>query len=305
MVTRMGSRVQAFAAAAVLATGGGVAVSSCGSDEGNGRVDVAAAAKTTAGKGTARMTMSMRMSGLGLPDPISIKAQGVTALSEPRARLSIDLGPLLTLVGAPAGEDRDLEMILDGADVYVRPPRMEELTVPGGKQWVALDLEALAAAAGLPAAGLGALLSIDPASQLRALKAAKRLEEVGKEEVDGAQTTHLRGSYRLSDLIAALPEGERDEARRALRALKRVGGEETGIDDPVPEDIWVDEDDVTRRMRSASKVPAQAGAPAGSIVVSYVLRDFGARLDTGSPPAFDRYDATEDLEGPVKELFGR
>ncbi len=64
---------------------------------------------------------------------------------------------------------------------------------------MALDLEELAQSAGVPTKGLGALFTIDPASQLRALKAAKRLKEVGQEDVDGVQTTHFQGTYRISD----------------------------------------------------------------------------------------------------------
>ncbi|MDQ4071986.1 MAG: hypothetical protein M3088_03780, partial [Actinomycetota bacterium] len=285
----------AVAATALLATGGGAVIASCGSDEDKGAVNVGQAAKATAAKGTARMTMQMRMSGMGLPEPIDLKARGVTALGEPRADLSMDLGPVLELVGAPAGGGRSLEMLVDGADLYVRPPRIEGLTIPGGKRWLALDLRALAEAAGLPAEGVGALFNIDPASQLRALRAAKGLEEVGKEEIDGAQTTHLKGTYRLSDVIAALPERERAEARRALDALERIGGQETGVNQPVPADLWIDEDGVTRRMRATSKLPAQGGAPAGSVAVTYALSDFGAKLDTRAPPPDERYDATEAL----------
>ena len=140
----MRSRMLALAATALLATAGGIAVSSCASDEEKGTVDVAQAAKATADKGTARMTMNMRVSGLGLPGPIAIKAQGVTALGEPRGRLAIDRGPLLALIGATAEGNRHLDLTINGADLYAKPPRIEGLAVPGGKPWVALDLKALA-----------------------------------------------------------------------------------------------------------------------------------------------------------------
>ncbi len=55
-------------------------------------------------------------------------------------------------------------MIVDGADVYARPPRIEGLTVPGGKQWVALDLEALADVAAI--AGVE-LLVVDEHTTMR------------------------------------------------------------------------------------------------------------------------------------------
>lgn len=302
---RMRSRLLVLGVTAVLATGGGVAISSCGSDEDAGKVDVAKAAQATSSKGTARMTMRMRMSGLGLPAPITINARGVTALGEPRSRFSMDLGPLLALVGGSAPGGEELDVVLDGADIYVKPPRLEGLTIPGGKRWLALDLEELAEAAGLPTKGLGATFNIDPAAQLRALKAAKGLEEVGKEKVDGADTTHLRGTYTVSDVIAGLPEREREDARKALRSLERLGGQKTGVNQPLRADIWIDEDGVTRRMRASSKLPAQAGTPAGSFDISYVLRDFGAKLDTSGPPASQRHDATDALANGLKTFSGR
>ena len=296
-------RLLALAATAALATGGGAAISACGSDDDKSTVDVGQTAKATAAKGTARMSMDMRMRGLGLPNPVTLKAQGVTDLDEPRAQMTMDLGPLIALVGAPTNGGKNLELTVDGADVYAKPPRIEGLTIPGGKQWIGLDLEELAEAAGLPTKGLGALFNVDPASQLRALKAAKGLEDVGKEEVNGVQTTHLQGTYRLSDVIAGLPEDDRRDAREALKALDRLGGtNKSSLNDPVRADIWVDQDGLTRRMRTSSKLPAQAGTPGGSFVASYSLGSFGARLDTSGPPASERYDATEALRDAAKGL---
>lgn len=116
------------------------------------------------------------------------------------------------------------------------------------------------------------------------------------------QTTHLKGTYRLSDVIAGLPQDKRADARKALRQLDRIGGGETRFNDPVPAEVWVDEDGLTRRMRATSKLPARAGTPAGSFAVTYALRDFGAKLDTSPPPASQRYDATEDLEDAARRL---
>ena len=281
--------------------GGGLALTSCGADEAAG-VDAAQAAEATGKQGTARMTMRMKMSGLGLPAPMTVKADGVTALREPRARIKMDLGPLLALTGAPRETKGDLEMLIDGADFHVKPPELDGLKIPGGKSWVALDLRAVAEAAGLPADGLGALFALDPASQLRALKAAKGLDEVGKQEIGGVETTHFKGTYRVSDFIAALPDAKRAQARRALDAMKRIGGQETRLNDPTPAELWIDDDGLMRRMRVTSKVPAQAGVPAGNFVIDNELRDFGTKLDTTAPPASESYDATHSLAKALKGL---
>jgi len=285
----------------VTVAGGGLALTSCGAEEAAG-VNAAQAAEATGKQGTARMTMSMKMSGLGLPNPMRLKADGVTALREPRARIRMDLGSLLALAGASRETKGGLEMLIDGADFYVKPPKLDGLRIPGDKSWVALDLRALAEAAGLPADGLGAIFALDPSSQMRALKAAKGLKEVGKEDVGGVETTHFKGTYRLSDFIAGLPEAKRAQARKAVAAMKRIGGKEAGLDRPTPAELWVDEDDLMRRMRVSSKLPAQSGVPPGSFVIDYELRDFGAKLDTTAPPASESYDATGALGKALKGL---
>lgn len=294
----MRSRLLALVATTALCAGGGAALSSCG-DEG-GSVDLGKTVRATADKGTARTTMKVRISGLGLPGPLAVTAKGVTALREPRGRLTIDLGPLLTLVGAPPGGDRDLELIVDGADVYAKPPKLDGLAIPGGRSWITLDLAAIAKAAGLRTEGLGELVTLDPASQLRALRASKGMEEVGREKVGGVETTHFKGTYRLSDFVEELPPADRARARKAVEELKRLGGKDTGIDDPTPADVWVDGKGVTRRMRSTSKLPGAAGAPGGYLVFDYALSGFGAKLDTSAPPPSERYDVTDDLDDALK-----
>lgn len=293
----MRSRSLALLVAVLLGAGASVALSACGDEGGN--VDLAKTVRTTSKKGTARTSMHIRISGLGLAQPLVLTAKGVTSLGEPRARLTLDLGPLLTLVGASRRGDRDLELIADGSEVYVRPPRLRGLTVPGGRSWITLDLASLARAAGLRTQGLGDLVTLEPASQLRALKASEGMEEVGKEEVDGVETTHFRGSYRLSDFVDELPARKRASARRSIEELKRVGGKETTIDDPIPADIWIDAAGVTRRMRSASKLPAGAGTSGGYLVFDYSLHDFGAELDTTAPPRSEVYDVTRSLSRAV------
>lgn len=294
----MRSRILALVATAFLCTGGGVALTSCGDD--GGSVDLAKTVRATADKGTARTTMKVRVSGLGLPGPLAFTAKGVTALAEPRGRLTLDLGPLLTLVGAPAGGDRGLELIVNGADVYAKPPKLDGLTIPEGRSWITLDLAALAKAAGLRTEGLGDLVTLDPSSQLRALRASKGMDEVGKEKVAGVETTHFKGTYRLSDLVEGLPPAERARARAAIKDLERVGGKDSGIDEPTPADLWVDGQGVTRRMRSTAKLPGQGGAPGGHLVFDYALSDFGATLDTTPPPASERYDVTDDLDDALR-----
>lgn len=299
----------ALATAAILVPGS-VLAAGCGSDdvEKVAGVDVAQAAQKTAAKGTARMTMRMEASGMGLPAPLKLDATGVMALTEPRGRLSMDLAPVLQSLGVPALADAKLEMLIDGARLDIKVPELPGLpSLPDGKTWVGLDLKQLATAAGLDAEGLGGLFAIDPASQLRALKATKSLKKVGTEKIAGATTTHFRGTFRLSDLVAGLPAAQRKAARDAIAELEKLGakdGADLGLDTPQPADLWLDDEGVTRRMRTTTKIPGQQGAPAGTLRQSYDLSDFGAKLDMTRPAAKDTYEATEALEGLLKSGLG-
>ncbi len=288
----------------VLATvgAGATAVAGCGGDEAGG-LDVAKAAAATEQKGTARIALKTTVEGAGLPLPLDIKGKGVTSLKSSEGKITLDLGPLLGLAGAPQGTPGGLELRFKAATVYVKPPKLQQLKVPGGKPWVSLELPKVAAALGLPTKGLGKLFTLEPAAQLRALKAAKGLKEVGKETVGGAQTTHYRGTYKLSDFVATLPAGERRDAEQAIKKLNELSaGSQTNVDEPIPADLWVDKDGVTRRLTATTKLPAQKGQPAGKLKQSYELSDFGVALDAAPPAAAETFDATDALSGALSQL---
>ena len=285
---------------AVLAAtlgGGALALSSCGAEDA-ANVDAARAAVVTQRQGTARVTMTMKMEGAGLPASVTMGAEGVMDLSKPRGRIRFDFSRLLALAGLPRGTGNAIDVVFDGSRLHVRPPELDELRIPGGKSWIALDLATLAKALGISTEGLGELASPDPASQLRLLKATKGVEEVGEEEIDGVSTHHYRGTYRMSDVIAALPERRRASVRRTLASLERLAdGEDLGFDKPTESEMWIDDAGVMRRMRANVKLPSRPGAPAGTMVMDQRLHDFGAELDTTAPPASDTWDATAALRG--------
>lgn len=295
-------KLAATLAAVTLAGGAGLVASGCGAEEAAG-VDVAQAATKTAAKKTAKVTMTMRGSGMGLPVPINITADGVTALDSAKGTLSMDFGPLLQLAGAPSGGDSKLEMKFgDGSAVYVKPPALPGLDIPEGKTWVSADVKEIGKAFGFDTKALGALLNVDPSSQLKAFDAAKGLDEVGKEEVDGVETTHFKGTLKLSDYIAALPADQRQAAQDALKQLEGLGGGDAGLDTPTPVELWVDDEGVLRRMVSSAKVPGQQGVPGGTFKIDYRLSDFGTPLDLTPPPADDTFDATETIKRFGKQL---
>ena len=254
-------------------------------------VSVAEAAQGTRDAETARVTYRMTIAGVGMPRETTIDGGGVTATRDLRMDITFDFGPFLEAFGA--GGDGATRVVLDEARLYVDPPDLEGLELPDGATWVTADIGAIMRSLGVEPEGLGELMRLTPAQQLEALEAAGDLAVVGEEEVDGDRTTHLRGSIKVSDYIEILPPEQREQVREAIRRLEALSGESaTSLDDPVPTELWVDEEKRIRRMRQTTAIPAQEGVPAGKMELELELSDFGAELDLPEIAEDDVFDAT-------------
>jgi hypothetical protein len=281
-----------LAALAALVPAGALAAG-CGSDELTS-VSAAEAATSTRDAETARTTMTMKMSGMGLPLPMTIKGEGVTSTSEPRMDVTIDFGPFLQAFGG-AGDGKT-RMLLDGGTFFVDPPAIPNLELPGGAQWITADLTEALDAMGIDAAGFGELMRISPEQQVAALEAAGSVKRVGEEEIGGVKTAHLRGTVKLEDYLGALPADRRKKAEQAIEELSKLpGGQDQDFDRPTPVDMWVDEDQLVRRISSKASMPAQNGVPGGSMEIRMDFKDFGTKLDVRPPADGDVWDATDTI----------
>ena len=286
-----------IAALAALVPATVVAVG-CGSDELHTVSAAEAAASTTAAE-TARVSMTMKMSGMSLPLPMSVKAKGVSSLSEPRMDITLDFGQLMQLAGA--GGDGKVRMLLDGGDLFVDPPTIEGLELPGGARWITADLGKAMKAMGLDAAGLSELMRISPEQQIAALEAAGTVKTIGHEKVGGVKTTHMRGTVKISDYLAALPADRRKRAQEALDALKKLpDAQAQNLDAPTPIDMWIDKDNLVRRMSSKATIPAQNGVPEGRYEMTMNFTDFGTKLNVTPPPSTDVWDASDEITKALK-----
>jgi hypothetical protein len=270
----------------------------CGADDLNPE-SVADAAQSTRDARTAKVGMSLSVSGFGVPVPLSVKGSGTSALDRAAMDVTFDLGPLLSLAGRP-GNGKTRTVVL-GKDVYVKPPAVQGFTLPSGADWVGLDVVKVVEAMGVDADGFGALVNADPGAQLEMVTKAKGIKEVGEETIDGAKTTHFRGNVSIKDMIATLPPAERKKAQESVDQLLK---DAPGGDKPQPIDVWVDEDERVRRMRQQVRSPAQQGVPAGRADVTVDYSDFGAKLTARKPPAGDVYDATSAITRVLRQQAG-
>lgn len=294
------NRPFAALACSIAALGAGATVvAGCGAEKAAG-VDVAQAAQVTKAKKTAQVQMTMVMSGVGLPKPVTITAAGVTDLTRPRGTLDLDLNSLVGSLGLPAsalgGGKLGLQMRFDGAKFYARLPDVPALTsLLGGKHWISADLAELATAFGIDTKGLGGLVSVDPAAQLRTLTATSGLKKVGTETIGGAETTHYRGSYSAKDAIAALPAAQRKAAEDAVKKLTALSPDgQKALDQKQDAELWVDQAGVMRQMKISSSLPSTTGTAAGSFTMNYRLVKFGVPLTVTAPATADTYKVTPE-----------
>jgi hypothetical protein len=281
----MGRLLAILAVLAALLLPAGL-LAGCGSDD-LPSVSAAEAAQSTREAHTARATLRMELKGMGLPRPTTMSAKGVTATDAPRLDMTFDLEPLL-------GQGGKARVMVDGGRVFVEPPQVPGLDLPGDARWVALELGAVADALGVDGAGLGEIFRMSPAQQLAALEAAGSVKRVGEEKVRGVRTTHLRGTVTLRGYARGLPPARRAQLNRAIRQIAKVTGEEpASLDQPTATDMWVDKDAHVRRLTQTSRIPAQQGVPSGSVRMTMEFTDFGTPLKLDLPAGGEVFDATE------------
>jgi hypothetical protein len=206
------------------------------------------------------------------------RAEGEQDLTDGTMRMVFDLGD----------DSSRTETLLDGNVVYLRAP-LFALFTGDPDRWVRLDLEEAGAEAGLDPDQL-VPTDAGPAALLQQLRgAAEDTEDLGREEVRGVDTHHLRVTVVSDRAIAQAPEAMRDQLRTYAEA--------TGLPDTYPMEVWIDDDGLPRRIRTVLEIddPAQ-----GAITQQTTLElfDFGVEIEL-TPPAGDE---VVDLDEVLREL---
>jgi hypothetical protein len=245
-----------------------VALAGCGSSDDFSPDVVARAADKTASAGGARMALTTRVQGQ------TLRGNGFVDTKGRKARLR------LTLPGA--GE---METIFVNRVIYLRFPEALSNQVPGGKQWLKLDLERFGKAKGIDLGALAGQAGSDPTSQLDQLRGAGDVKKVGTETVRGVETTHYTATIDLRKAADKAPASQRAAARRSVENVIKLTGQST-----VPVEVWIDDAGRLRRQKVTQQVK---GEP---VTATIELYDFGAREAVEPPPASETSDIT-DLAG--------
>lgn len=208
---------------------------------------------------------------------------GEGAFSGRRGRMTMDLSGLGG--GGAAFAGAKMEMVFDGLVFYLRFPPEIAQSLPGGKEWVRIDVAKLGQAGGIDFEQLMQLNQGDPTQSLAYLEAATEdFREVGSEQVrGGVETTHYRGTIDLEKVAAAAPA----EAREAYERVIELTGQREFL-----MDVWVDADGLVRKLGFEQRLPDDS-----TIRLTQEIYDFGADVDVELPASEEVTDLTELIGG--------
>lgn len=276
------SRITALLATVALSALG---LAGCGSEDVpealSPQAAVAEAATKTADAGSARVTFTGTVSGVP-GGPFTISGEG-EYYTRQQGRVTFDMSELGAATGGSLGGE--MEMVMDGSVIYMKLPSQVASGLPGGKEWIRLDLAAAGEGLGVDFADLMQFQQMDPTQALKyLLGASEDFERVGSEDVRGVETTHYRGTVDFRKASELIPADSRDDFERVLE----LTGEPT-----IPFEVWIDGDGLTRRMKYEQPLPADQGGEETTMALTMEMYDFGAEVDVEPPPDDEVIDLQE------------
>lgn len=261
---------------AALMVAAAAAATGCGADDISPDA-VAEAAKATTDAGSSRVYIETTAPMPGGGEPVEITGDGAIDMAARRGEITMDLGAI------PGGTG-EMETVFEGFVMWMRAPFFGG-RLPGGAEWIKIDLAKTSEELGFDVEQF-TQLGGDPTKQLDYLRATGEVEKEGEEDVRGVSTTHYSGTMDLREYPDLLPAGERARAREGVEAMiDLIGKAEQEFD------VWIDEDDLVRRMRM--NVPVRQGSETVETEIVQEFYDFGVEVDVDPPPADDVVDITE------------
>jgi hypothetical protein len=268
----------AVAAAVTAGCGGGSTSSALSLDP------VAAAATKTQDAGAARIRFAMVISAPQLGK--TLRMRGTGAIDGTSAELSFKLGSMLGQMGLPSSAGglaqlRDAsikEVALEQNGDYVIYMHLGFLSsqLPGGKEWIKLDVSKLGKAAGLDVGKLLSGTQFQPSDLLGMLTSeGAKVRQLGPATVDGVATTHYRVTIDLAKVLQS--KGLTSPLLSGITAQMKTATAE----------VWIGKDGLVRRIRVSYNAHGT-----GRMAMTMSLYDYGAHLSIAAPPSSQVFDAT-------------
>jgi len=258
-----------------------LAVSGCGSgSSASSALDpVAKAADATSSAKSFRLTLNGNVSAGG----ISFSLQGNGAFDQAHK-----LGNLnFTIPNLPGGSGSlTFKELFDNNVIYIGFPSglPGGASLPGGKQWIKIDLQKALASKGINLGQLSGLAGNDPSQYLSYLRSTGHVKKIGTETVQGVSTTHYHAIINLQQVAKQV--GRLSPAAKAgfQSLLKQTGSQN------LPVDVWIDSSNMVRQER-ISYGSSTTSTPV-NLTLTLDLSDFGTPVSVTPPPASQVYDAT-------------
>jgi hypothetical protein len=213
--------------------------------------------------------------------------RGTGAIDGTSSELSFKLGSLLGQAGLPSaamaqlghGSMQEITLEEDGDYViYLRLGSLLSSQLPGGQQWIKIDLSKLGKSAGIDLAKLLSGSQMQPGDLLSMLQTeGAKIHKVGPATINGAPTTHYRVVI--------------DMRARAKELTSPLLASVAAQMPTLPEDVWIGKDGLVRRIRVSVSLP-HGGMPVRTSM-AMDLYDYGAQVDIAAPPSSEVFDATQ------------
>jgi hypothetical protein len=298
--------IAALAALALAACGGGSDGSSEDSGGGDGaavstggesaEAILASAATNAAGAGSSNVDFSITIQVPQQEGPLTLSGDGAFNYETQQGELTYDFGDLFAATGQSLpGADEPIEIILDENVIYMKWGLLSSV-LPGAKEWIKVDVEALAGQEGIDLSQLQSINQGDPSQILEYLRASGSVEEVGTEEVRGVETTHYKGVIDLDKVAELAPEDVRAQLQQSVDQLK----EQAGVSE-LPVEVWVDGDGLPARIQysfDGSIAAAATGTDTEGFTTIFTMElyDWGTDVTVEPPPASEVSDLAELTE---------
>lgn len=242
-----------------------------GGDGGDGPLNaIAEAAERTQSEPGGRATMRAVASSPVPPESVTVTGQMAFNDETDRSR------GVLTVSRPGSDDSEEMEVVGDGTVMYMRSSMFGSL--PGGREWMALDLSfGRDLNSPLPAGG-------DAKGELELLEAVTGdVQKLGNEDVRGVPTTRYRGTVGVAENAERL----REEGAEDLASYVE---KEEGT--PLRVEAWIDAEGLVRRMRLVKSEPREGGGGSVTTDMRMDFFDFGAVPEIDVPESSEVFDAT-------------
>jgi hypothetical protein len=185
-----------------------------------------------------------------------------------------------------AFQNQSMRQVMDHFTMYMQSPQFDA-ALEDGKKWAKIDMQRASKEFGIDLGSVQQPGSGDPRQMFSQLKAmAGDIEKAGTEKVRGVETTHYEGTVDVDKIPDTLPADRRAAARKTLERTKEI----SGLDD-YDMDVWIDDDDLVRRMRM--KMDMKVLQQEISFDFTMEFYEYGTRVTIDLPPEDEVQDLTD------------